>query len=482
MISGLRTGRTKVTALALAATAAACLSLASEGFAQATLVAPQKVTERDTIGLSEITSDPFGNVYAISNEPFNSSTLLKLKSDLTPVFDHEISFGRAIATDSAGRLFVAGNTELRRYTSSGGLLGAWDLAGGIPGGMSSDSSDHFYLPEFAAGGNPVLNEYAVVAGAPTIVASTPYVGTPNGGFIPITFFETAVDAERDVYASGVTQAPVTRFIYRYGPDLTGSPFTLKSCPLGNAGCGWANGLDVVRLQTINGPGDYLVADNYLSGNLQVYSTGPSGAPVGTLMVDNEPGSPTAIPTDFASSDCTGSFYVLLSVFGNPGNTFSGSRIQRYSTGASTGPCPKPPLVAIAGLGKQKYKLIPKVGADGPCVPCIVLDKSGAEVDARPARRLAVAATGDRRAKGLKLSFEATVAGDVRFLFRGPTEGRGKPKRRGGFLYAAEAASNKLTFTGVLRKGKTLGPGTYKTNVTDAEGNTLEKFKTKVLKR
>ena len=45
-----------------------------------------------------------------------------------------------------------------------------------------------------------------------------------------------------------------------------------------------------------------------------------------------------------------------------------------------------------------------------------------------------------------------------------------------------AASNKLTFTGVLRKGKTLGPGTYKTNVTDAEGNTLEKFKTKVLKR
>ena len=481
MITGVRLARTRSALLAVAATAVASLALAGQGFAQATLVAPQKVAERDTTGLIEITTDPFGRLYAITSEPFTSSRLLKFQADLTPIFDHQTAFGRAIASDSAGRLFVAGNTEMRRYSSNGGLLGSWDLAGGIPGGMSSDASDRFYLPEFDAGQNPVLNEYAVVGGTPTVVASTPYVGTPNGGFIPITFFETAVDAERDVYASGVTDGPNTRFIYRYGPDLAGPPFTIKSCALGEAGCGWANALDVVRLQTINGPGDYLVADNYLSGDLQVYSTGPSGAPVGTLGVDLEPGSPTAIPSDFASSDCTGSFYVLLSVFGNPGGTFSGSRIQRYDTGTSTGPCPTPPLVKIAGLGKQKYKLIPKVGADGPCIPCVLLDKSGVEVGARPAPRQAIAAKVDRPAKGLKLRFASDVAGDVTFLFRGPLEARGKPKRRGGFLYAAAAGPNQLKFTGVLKKGKAMRPGTYKTRVADAEGNTLEKFKTRVLK-
>ena len=139
--------------------------------------------------------------------------------------------------------------------------------------MSSDSTDHLYLPEFD-GDAPVLNEYAVVAGTPTVVASTPYVGTPDDGFLPRTFFESAVDAERDVYASGVTEDPETRFLHRYGPDLTGAPFVLRSCA---PPCGWVNGLDVARLLAAGGrsAADFLIADIYLSHNIR--STRPARA-------------------------------------------------------------------------------------------------------------------------------------------------------------------------------------------------------------
>lgn len=465
----------------MAVIAAAVLSLtaaSAQSFAQTTLVTPQLVNERDTIGLAELATDPFGNVYATA-ESGSPGRLLKFTSDLTPVFDQTIADGRPIASDSAGRLFVAGNSELRRYTSSGGLLGEWPIPGGYKGGMSSDSSDHFYLPEFD-GATPVLNEYEVVAGTPTVVASTPYLGTPNGGFLPVTFFETAVDGERDVYASGVTEAPDSRFLHRYGPDLTGSPFAVKSCP-GGAGCGWVNALDVPRLQTLDGPTDLLVADNYASHNIQVYSTGPGGAPVGSFPIV-APSSPTMIPIDFASSDCTGSLYVLLAVFGNPNGTYSGSRLQRYDTGAATGPCPAPPLATFTGLKKLKYKLVPMRAADGPCIPCVVLAKSGAEVSPRSARRVATSTAGQRAqgGKGLKLGFESAAAADVSFLLRGPTEGKGKPKPRGGFLYAAGAGTNELTFTGVLKKGKPLPPGTYKTTVTDAGQTKIGKFKITVL--
>ena len=121
----------------------------------------------------------------------------------------------------------------------------------------------------------------------------------------------------------------------------------------------------------------------------------------------------------------------------------------------------------------------------PCIPCILLGKSGVEAG-RDRRRIARRSRRRRRqtrapgGKGLKLKFESTAAADVSFLFRGPTEGKGKPKKRGGFLYAAGAGTNKLKFTGVLKKGKPLRPGTYKTTVSDAAGQTLEKFKTKVL--
>ncbi len=454
------------------------LSLAAaNASAQVPFVAPQMVAERDTVGLSELETDPFGNLYATGGS--ENPGLLKFHPDLTPIFDQSIPDGRPIASDSAGRLFIAGNKVLRQYTSNGGLLGEWEISKGEKGGMSSDSTNHFYVPEYD-GGAPVLNEYAVVTGTPTVVASTPYVGTPNGGFVPGTFFETTVDDERDVYASGVTEAPETRFLHRYGPDLAGAPFAVKSCP-GGAGCGWVTALDVARLLSAGGMGaaDYLLADNYTSTNIQAYSTGPGGQPVGSFPVEITPGSPTIIPVDFASSDCTGSLYILHSVFGNPDGTYSGSRIQRYDTGAATGPCPTPPLATISGLDKAKYEFLPKPGAGVPCIPCVVLGKSGAEAKARSSAGRG-AAKRARSAKGLKLKFESTATADVSFLFRGPTEGKGKLKKRGGFLYAAGAGTNKLKFTGVLKKHKPLRPGTYKTTVRDAAGQTLEKFKTKVL--
>ncbi len=463
----------------LAAAGVLSLAAANAASAQVTFVAPQFVAERDTIGLAELATDPFGKLYATEGS-YTASHLLKFQPDLTPVFDKTIGDGEPIASDSAGRLFVAGLSELRQYTSNGGLLGEWKISTGDKGGMSSDSTDHFYLPEFD-GGAPVLNEYAVVAGTPTVVASTPYVGTPNDGFIPRTFFESAVDAERDVYASGATEGPDTRFIHRYGPGLSGAPFALRSCA---SPCGWASGLDVARLLAAGGGGaDYLIADNYLSHTIQVYSTGAGGAPAGSFPIEVTPGSPSIVPVDFASSDCTGSLYILLTVFGGPGGTFSGSRIQRYDTGAATGPCPKPPLATISGLDKQVYKLVPKASAGVPCVPCVLLGKSGAEARARSAAASATRAQAGKRAKGgkgLKLRFETTSAADVSFLFRGPIEGAGKPKKRGGFLYAAGAGKNKLKFTGVLKKRKPLPTGTYKTTVSDAAGQTLEKFKTKVL--
>ena len=475
-----RAGRARSRLALVAAVGALGLIAPSAASAQVQFEAPQFAGERDTIGLSELATDPFGNLYATGGDLGLSTQLLKFQPDLTPVFDKQIGDGEPIASDSAGRLFVAGFSKLRQYTSNAGLLGEWPISGGYKGGMSSDSTDHLYLPDFD-GGAPVLNEYAVVAGTPTVVASTPYVGTPNDGFIPTTFFESAVDAERDVYASGVTEAPDTRFLHRYGPDLTGAPFVLKSCA---SPCGWVNGLDVARLQTSGGGGaaDFLIADNYPSHTIQVYSTGAGGEPAGSFPVEVTPGSPTMIPVDFASSDCTGSLYILLTLFGGPGTTFSGSRIQRYDTGASTGPCPAPPLAKISGLDKQKYKLVPKLGADGPCIPCVLLGKSGAEARARPAGEPATGAEAVKRArgKGLKLKFESTATADVSFLFRGPTEAKGKPKKRGGFLYAAVAGKNKLKFTGLLKKRKPLPPGTYKTTVSDAAGQTLEKFKTKVL--
>ncbi len=480
MISHFRFGRAGLAVLLIGALGLTVACAQSMG--QATLIPPTKVAERDTIKLGELSTDRFGNLYAAGIYAFPGH-LLRFKPDLTPVFDRKITEDGPIATDSAGRVFVGEFSGLRQYTSNGTQLGEWKTSNGSKGGMSSDSTGHLYVPEFK-GGKPFLNEYALVSGTPTVVASTPYVGTPTSGSIPVNFFDTAVDGEGDVYASGRTQAPETRFIHRYGPDLTGPPFTVKSCSTGS-GCGTVYGLDVPRLKTLSGPSDFLIATNQ-SLNIQVYSTAPSGTPVGSFPVELAAGSPLASPIDFASSDCTGSLYVLLNVFGGPNGTFSGSRIQRYTTGAATGPCPSPPLVSLkGGLGKQQYKLVPNPGADEPCIPCVVLSRSGAEVEPRPARNEAAGWRANRRphrSKGLKLRFKAAAAADVRFLFRGPTEGKGKPKPRGGFLYAASAGTNKITFTGVLKNGKPLRPGTYKTTVTDAERARVESFKTKILKR
>ena len=470
-------GRSKNSAIALLAICAGLVATAP-ATAQTSVIAPDKAAERDTSGLREIATDPFGNVYGVSEDsPYR---LFKFGPDLSPIYDRAIGAAEpAVATDSAGRVLIAGSAGFERYSAAGGALGSYGRAGiGTVGGMASDASDHFYLPELDHSGAAILSEYQLVAGAPSATGSTPYLGTPNDNFVPLTFFDTAVDPERNVYVSGFAESPEAQFIQRYGPDLAGSPFTIKSCPV-MPGCGWAVGLGVARLATTSGSNEFLVADNYLSNNVQIYSTGASGSPVGTFPLDIAPGS-LAIPIDFASSDCTGSLYVLLAVFGNPGGTYSGSRLQRYETGAEAGPCPAPPLVTLTGLDKQTYKLLPRLGAPGPCIPCAVLKRNGTESLALATRRSGRESLAKR--KGLKLRFETSVAGDVRFLVRGPTEARGKPKRRGGFLYAAGAGANQLTFTGVLHKGKALAAGTYKTKVTDAAGTKLEAFKIKVRRR
>ncbi|MGZ8665842.1 MAG: hypothetical protein ACXWZM_01880 [Solirubrobacterales bacterium] len=97
-------------------------------------------------------------------------------------------------------------------------------------------------------------------------------------------------------------------------------------------------------------------------------------------------------------------------------------------------------------------------ATSPCTPCAKLLPSG-----RFSNRLdpgAGRAAARPKRTGVTLRFRASAAADATFLFR-RVAGKGPKASLGGFVYPARAGRNRIRFSGVLRQGHRLAPGTYR---------------------
>ena len=166
--------------------------------------------------------------------------------------------------------------------------------------------------------------------------------------------------------------------------------------------------------------------------------------------------------------------MLNNVFGAPGGTFSGNRIEEYSTQVEPTACATLPVAAIGGLNKSLYKLRPIKGAKGPCLQCAAILPSGefAQRGDAPGTR----ALGAKPKRGADLKFDASVAGDLTFTFSGPRGKRAKP--RGGFVYAAHLGANSVRFSGVIAE-RPLPPGVYRGTVRTIDSATADRFKIEI---
>jgi hypothetical protein len=133
---------------------------------------------------------------------------------------------------------------------------------------------------------------------------------------------------------------------------------------------------------------------------------------------------------------------------------------------------------IGALNKARYKLRPIKGAVGPCAVCARILPSGefAEPDVGPQGQ--PGAHPPNAKQGAKLRFDASVAGDLTFTFRGPLDGH--TKRQGGFVYPAHLGANAPLFSGVMRKHHPLDPGTYRAAVRTIDGATVGRFKFEIV--
>jgi hypothetical protein len=439
-------------------------------------------------GAIAIDADPFGDVYVLrvtSSTGGGGFRIQKYRHDGTPVsgaFDAtQPGFvPGGLATDAQGHVFVSvsggvNNAHLREYTSGGGLLGEFDAPQLQGTAIAFDPAGHLYGNGWDAAHKPALNEYVVSGGTVPLIASTPYPGSPNGGFFPYNFIGLTTDDAGNVYASG--ESTTDRFLAKYAPGLTGQIGLLEDCPKETA-CFGGFGLAFTHTGFLSGPTPTLYSGGGYGGGaapsnfyrMGIYSTAadvPSGSKsdyLGSFGPAPVTSGAFASAPLVAASACHAAVYLLVSEFGGPNSTFNGNEVQQFDTHVPPTPCAVPVASAVSGF-KQKYTMKkPASNTPKPCTPCAELLASGQFATASRAVPSGIATGSRKRTRGgVLLRFNSSAAADVTFLFTKKPKGK-KPRKLGGFVYAAQAGANSLRFSGILHRRKALRPGTYRVSV------------------
>jgi hypothetical protein len=441
-----------------------------------------------------ITVDPFGDVYVLritGTSGAGSFQIQKYQEDGTHIagpFDvPQTGFpAGGFATDPQGHLFVTvpggpTSSHLREFTSGGGELGELNTPQLLGTAIAFDAAGHLYGNGYDAAHNPALNEYTVSGSTAQLINSTPYPGSPNTGFFPYNFFGLTTDDAGNVYASGKSTS--SSFLAKYSPGLSSLTGYLESCPSSGDGCFGGFGLAFTNTgfttgvtPTVYAGGGYgggAASTNFYrmgiyrtAGDVPSVSSGDYLVSFGPAPV---PSGAFANAPQVAASPCHAAIYILASVFGGPNGTFNGNEVQEFDTHAPATPCAVPAVSVVSGFEKS-YKLKKPSNTSTPCVPCAVLLPSGAFAQASAASVASLGATVSKRRKkrrsGVLLRFNSSAAADVTFLVNKLPARKRHGKRHGvrklgGFVYAAQPGQNSLRFSGVLRKGHQLRPGSYK---------------------
>ncbi len=449
-----------------------------------------------------ITVDPFGDLYVLRNVGGGSAQILKYYDDGTPApgsWGATIENARSagIAADPEGHLYVGAGNRLLEFTADGGLLGEFQPPQFLDhDALAIDSSGNLYATGTDANGQPAVNEYARSGNAINLINSATYPGTPDTNFFPNNFLGLAVDEGGHLFASG--QSTAEHFLLEYGPGLSGPPTHLESCPSGGqcfGGFGIASANALASVKSVQAAPVVFAAGGYGNGapSEDFYKTGVYATPGGAVGTSQYLDSFAAHPlvskasTDIAAvaaSPCQASIYLLVNVFGGANDTISENVVQQFNTRAAPIPCPLVPVAAISGFSKR-YLLRPLVDAAGPCTPCAALSAAGTNLG-RPdlARRVARSASaaalqrdskGKRKRGGVWLKFQSNVAADATFTLTRQARGGRKAAKLGGFIYPTIAGANAVRFSGVLRKGHPLGPGTYRVRVSAGAGKSSFKI-------
>jgi hypothetical protein len=434
---------------------------------------------------TQLAVDPTGDVLLLAKADGGSSLVFRWTADGTPVsalLVPRVGPAAGLATDAVGHIYIAGYGALRMYTSSGGLLATFPLSRPMQGKMASDPNGHLFLTESVLttqvpGGDPVINEYGLDTGEPVLLHTAAFPGTAADGYSPPGFFDVAVDSAGNVYGNGVSTT--NQFIARFPPGLAGPTDFIDSCS--GAACSVGFGLAIANSRFSSGDEEALyVAGGRTSGTpptdgTQVDTITPPISGRETFGPQPGPGGGFASAVDVAASPCHASVYTLSNIFGGPGSTFSGNRIEQYDTHVPPTACGTLPVAVIGGLNKSLYRLRPIKGAVGPCTPCAALLPTGEFAERAVGAESQPGAHQPNPKQGAKLKFDASVAGDLTFTIRGPLDGH--TRRQGGFVYAAHLGANAPRFSGVMRrKHHPLDPGIYRVGVKTIDGATVERFK------
>jgi hypothetical protein len=481
-------GRTRMPGWGAALVVAAAVAVAapSAAVAAGTLQVPSFVNlwqVANSAGASQIAVSPTGAVYVVHRTPGGDSRVQKFAADGTPIpgegFVVPDTPLYALGIDSQGHLFVAGESdgELLEYTSTGGQLASFKLAREVQGRMEIGIDGHLYVTENDYGGAPVLDEYSLAAPKPKLVNTGAFPGTASNCCFPPGFFDVALDSAGNAYVNG--NSTTSRFIGYFGPGLAGSPSTILSCANQGNTCSPGYGLAIAptRFDTGDEPALYVAngASNIAtvtSGRTEVYSLTPPVGPRGAFGPQPDPPPTFSSSLDVAASPCKAAVYVLDNVFGAPGATFSGNRIERYDTHVPPAACGGLQAAVIGKFKKPALTLVPLPKPPGPCTVCAPFGPSG-EFIRRPTEGTTALAKGKA---GATLKFKASVPGDLTFTFRR------KARKVGGFVYAAHEGKNKLRFTGAIQPRRPLAPGRYKVAVTTVKDKVVGRLKVDVKRR
>ena len=464
------------------------LSLLLVSSASAQFLAPSFVRQWSpgaTSGTGGIATDPFGNVFVLRSTAGPNIQVVKYTHDGNAVagqWTNPLGSFRGIATDPVGHVYLGQGSTLAEYTNGGASLGSFQPSrfnGGGP--LAFDASGNLYANGTNANGQHTVNEYHFKGTKWKLIHSGLYPGSPNTGFFPVGFLGLTVDSDGSVYGSAISTT--NRVLLKFPPSLGGAASYLEDCPnstppkcFGGFGIAFthadvsAGGPEQPVVFAGGGFGNSNTSNFYRMG---VYTTnaGPAGTSryLGSYDQHAVPGGFFTAVGLVAASPCRAAVYELVSVFGNPGNTFSNFDVQQFDTHAAATPCASAFTAAVSGFAK-KYVLT-KPGGSRPCTPCASVLKSGAV--ASGAGNDAVAAKKKKKEGGVTIGYKSSGPADTTFLFK-RTAGRGPHKKLGGFLYAAQAGKNSPLFSGALRKKLVLSPGTYR--VTVSAGQKKKKFR------
>jgi hypothetical protein len=446
--------------------------------------------------VSGIDVDRSGLVYMLRSDSSSSFRVFKYRSDgklvpgqWTKPIQGFTSGG--LTTDPLGHVFIAGvlgsgTIRLLEYTSDGGLLAAIPVKRLYGGSLDTDRAGHIYATGQNASGHASINEYSISGGKSKVIATGVFPGEPDTGFFPDNFLGIAVGPSGSVYGSGASST--SRFLARFAVGL-GTPVSyLEQCSVAAGDCFGGFGVDVASGTILPGVAEPIVyaAGGYGTGAdpANFYSTGiyrAFGDPSqyqGSFGPAPLPGSGSLSAFDASGSPCGGRhLYTLNSRF--PGGTYDGVEVQEFDTHAPGSPCPPAPKAELSGL-ERRYELRVARHATSPCSPCAKLLPSGAFSNRVEGASTRASVAASRRARsGVVFKFRASSAADATFVFR-RVAGKGAKTSLGGFVYPSRRGRNRIRFSGVLRKGHPLTPGTYR--VTASAGGDRHHLKLKVLAR